>query len=107
MELGQFPLNLHIKNIIKLQTFNENFGFKACPECGSIADKYLALHKSATLMGLFEGMFKSNIFTFNPANVIPIKKHYIKTTAPTHADSGPAHCVLHDPDGNPILFNQF
>lgn len=21
--------------------------------------------------------------------------------------SGPAHCVLHDPDGNPILFNQF
>ena len=66
MELGQFPLSLHIKNIIKLQTFYENFGFKACPECGSIADKYLALHKSATLMGLFEGMFESNILTFNP-----------------------------------------
>ena len=86
MELGQFPLSLHIKNIIKLQTFYENFGFKACPEYGSIADKYLAVHKSATLMGLFEGMFKSNIFTFNPANVSPIKKHYIKTTAPTHAE---------------------
>ena len=53
MELGQFPLNLHIKNIIKLQTFYENFGFKACPEYG------------------------------------------------------PADCVLHVPDANPILFNQF
>ena len=58
-------------------------------------------------MGLFEGMFKSNIFTFNSADVIPIKKHYIKTTAPTHPESDPAHCVLHAPDGNPILFNQF
>ena len=110
MELGQFPLSLHIKNIIKLQTFYENFGFKACPECGSIADKYLALHKSATLMGLFEGMFESNILTFNPTDVRSIEKHLtdnnIKMTTPTQGDSGPTHCVLKDPDGNTIMFDQ-
>jgi hypothetical protein len=59
------------------------------------------------MMGLFEGMFRSNIFTFNPAEVIHFETYHIKTTVPTHTDSGPADCVLHDPDGNPILFNQF
>jgi len=29
MELGQFPLSLHIKNIMKLKTLNKNLGFKA------------------------------------------------------------------------------
>ncbi|MFT4747012.1 MAG: hypothetical protein ACI8XG_001089 [Congregibacter sp.] len=68
-------------------------------------------YKKHLMMGIFEGMFESNIFTSNPVDMIPIEKHLadnnIKITTSTQGGSGPSHCVLKSPDGNPILFNQF
>ena len=75
------------------------------------------------LVGLFQGMFDKNILTFNPgwdqnANLVEgfddvrnIQKHLKNEgmTLATEADestSGPASCVVVDPDGNPILIDQ-
>ena len=55
-------------------------------------------------------MFEDNILTFNPADVrsveAHIKKQGIDIQTPTSGDSGPTHCVVKDPDGNVIMFDQ-
>ena len=110
MELGQFSVSLTVHNIIKSKLFYETLGFKVRPECGSIADKWLILIKGTTMIGLFEGMFESNILTFNPTDVRAIEKHLkenaITIDTSTKGESGPSHCVLKDPDGNIIMFDQ-
>lgn len=63
-----------------------------------------------TVIGLFEGMFEENILTFNPKDVREIENHLhlqgIAIDSPTSGDSGPAHCILKDPDVNVIMFDQ-
>jgi catechol 2,3-dioxygenase-like lactoylglutathione lyase family enzyme len=111
MKFGQFSVSLTVKDIAKSKAFYEILGFKAHPECGSITDKWLILQKDTTVIGLFEGMFESNILTFNPTDVRAIEKHLtdndIKIDTATQGDAGPTHCVLKDPDGNTIMFDQF
>lgn len=111
MELGQFSVSLTVKDITKSKEFYETLGFKPHSGCGSIEDKWLILQKDTTVIGLFEGMFDSNILTFNPINVRAIEKHLINNNITidtvTQGDSGPTHCVLKDPDGNTIMFDQF
>lgn len=75
------------------------------------------------VVGLFQGMFEKNTLTFNPgwdANGQPVGSftdvREIQTrlkasgiTFTTEADestSGPASCMLLDPDGNPVLIDQ-
>jgi predicted lactoylglutathione lyase len=110
MELGQFSVSLTVRDIVKSKAFYETLGFKAHPECGSITDKWLILQKATTVIGLFEGMFESNILTFNPTDVRAIEKHLqdnnIEIDTATQGESGPTHCVLKDPDGNTIMFDQ-
>ena len=84
--------------------------------------KYLIMKNGNSLIGLFEGMFETNILTFNPGwdenaqniknfeDVREIQKHLksknIKLT--TEADektSGPANIMISDPDGNVILID--
>ena len=111
MDLGQFSVSLTVKDIAKSKAFYETLGFKAHPECGSIQDKWLILQKDSAVIGLFEGMFESNILTFNPTDVRSIEKHLkdngVAIDTPTKGESGPTHCVLKDPDGNVIMFDQF
>lgn len=111
MELGQFSVSLTVKDINKSKDFYETLGFNTKSECGSIADKWLIMTKDTTVIGLFEGMFDSNILTFNPTDVRAIEKHLlankITIDTPTQGDSGPTHCILQDPDGNTIMFDQF
>ena len=111
MELGQFSVSLTVKDITKSKVFYETLGFKVRPECGSIVDKWLVLRKGTTTIGLFEGLFEANILTFTPTDVRAIEKHLkdsgIAIDTATQGESGPAHCVLKDPDGNTIMFDQF
>ena len=110
MELGQFSVSLAVKDIVKSKAFYEVLGFVAHPECGSIEDKWLILQKDTTVIGLFEGMFEHNILTFNPTDARAIETHLLKNNiaieTPTSGDSGPTHCILKDPDGNVIMFDQ-
>ena len=110
MNLGQFSISLTVKDIVKSKAFYEDLGFKTHEECGGIEEKWLILQKDTTVIGLFQDMFDKNIMTFNPENVREIQAHL---QAKGHAldvlaegDSGPAHCILKDPDGNTIMFDQ-
>ncbi|MCF2947917.1 VOC family protein [Paraglaciecola aquimarina] len=111
MELGRFSVSLSVKDIAKSKAFYEALGFKAHPECGSVQDKWLILEHGTTIIGLFEGMFESNILTFNPTDARIIEAHLVKNgvemQTSTQGKTGPAHCVLQDPDGNTIMFDQF
>lgn len=110
MEFGQFSVSLTVKDISKSKVFYETLGFKTHPECGSVADKCVILQKDTAVIGLFEGMFETNILTFNPTDVRVIEKHLkeniMTIDTPTKGESGPSHCVLKDPDGNIIMFDQ-
>lgn len=111
MELGSFSVSLAVKDIKKSRQFYEVLGFTAMPACGSEAEKWLIMEKGGTVIGLFEGMFDDNILTFNPKDVRGIEAHLkqqgIALEREVEGDSGPGHCVLKDPDGNLIMFDQF
>ena len=111
MELGQFSVSLTVKDIRESKRFYEVLGFSALDGCGSIEDKWLILQKDSVVIGLFEGMFDKNILTFNPSDVRAIAAHLkangIELERDVEGESGPGHCVLTDPDGNRIMFDQF
>ena len=121
MKLGAFSVSLAVKDISKSRLFYEKLGFTVFG--GTQAQNWLILKNDQVVIGLFQGMFKNNIFTFNPgwdsgANNIPefsdvrilqreLKNHGLQFI--TEADetmSGPASFMIADPDGNQILVDQ-
>ena len=121
MKLGAFSISLGVKDINASKQFYENLGFKVLG--GAIEKNYLIMKNENSLIGLFQGMFKNNILTFNPgwdenANLVEtfddvreiqrqLKGKGIKLE--TEADentSGPASFVVIDPDGNAIMIDQ-
>jgi len=120
IKLGAFSVSLNVKDINASKSFYENLGFSVFG--GDLKMKYLIMKNGNSLIGLFEGMFETNILTFNPGwdenaqniknfeDVREIQKHLksknIKLT--TEADektSGPANIMISDPDGNVILID--
>ena len=110
MELGTFSVSLAVKNIVKSKQFYEVLGFKALPSCGSVEEKWLIMEKAGTVIGLFEGMFEDNILTFNPKDVravqAQLKQNGFAIDTEVQSDSGPGHCIVRDPDGNLVMFDQ-
>jgi catechol 2,3-dioxygenase-like lactoylglutathione lyase family enzyme len=121
MDLGAFSISLTVKDLAASRTFYEKLGFAAFG--GDAAQKWLILKRGTTVIGLFEGMFEKNMLTFNPgwdadAKAVPdftdVRELQRRLEAQgvafvTKADpatTGPAHFVLEDPDGNPILVDQ-
>ncbi len=122
MKLGAFSISLAVKDIQASKTFYEKLGFKAVG--GDESQHWLILRNpDGITIGLFEGMFDSNILTFNPgwgplANPlsqfedirdIQGKLEEAGLELDRRADpatTGPASIVLTDPDGNNILIDQ-
>ena len=121
MDLGAFSLSLNVKDIQVSKEFYEKLGFKIFG--GDINQNWLIMKSQNCTIGLFQGMFEKNILTFNPGwsdetkelkdftDVRDIQKHLqhqgIKIDVETKKSSnGPAHCIIHDPDGNLIMFDQ-
>lgn len=121
MELGAFSVSLAVKEIAASKAFYEKLGFTVFG--GDITQHWLIMKNGDCVIGLFQGMFEKNILTFNPGwdgNAQPVgsftdvrdlqqqlKAHGV--TFATEADestTGPAHFVVVDPDGNPILIDQ-
>ena len=121
MELGAFSISLAVKDIKASKEFYEKLGFKEFG--GDSTQNWLILKNGDHIVGLFQGMFEKNMLTFNPgwnqqsqkldtfADVRGIQRHLkaqgveIVTEADENT-SGPAHIVIVDPDGNPILLDQ-
>jgi predicted lactoylglutathione lyase len=121
MKLGAFSVSLSVKNIHASKAFYEHLGFEVFH--GNIEQNWLIMKNGTTVVGLFQGMFQSNLLTFNPGwdnnaqNVDPfddvraIQKHLkshgiIPSPEADETTSGPAHFSITDPDGNVILVDQ-
>lgn len=121
MELGAFSVSLAVKDIAASRAFYEKLGFAVIG--GDQAQNWLILRNGAATIGLFQGMFDTNILTFNPgwasdggplsdfADIRALQRRLKEQglALASEADettSGPASLTLIDPDGNPILLDQ-
>ena len=121
MELGAFSVSLAVKDLQAAKAFYERLGFS---RIGGDDEGYLMMANGSATIGLFQGMFEGNILTFNPGlrqdgsqlaefmDVREIRKSLLAQGIEMKTDTdpegmGPAHIVIHDPDGNAILIDQF
>ena len=121
MQLGNFSVSLAVKDLAASRAFYEKLGFSTL---GGVPDQnWLILKNGEVVIGLFQGMFEKSLLTFNPGwdqtaqpldpftDVRELQKRLkaagvaIQTEA-DESSTGPAHFVVVDPDGNPILFDQ-
>lgn len=121
MQLGAFSVSLNVKDLAVSRQFYEQLGFAVF--AGGPQQHYLIMKNGDTLIGLFQGMFEGNILTFNPGwdqsaqPVTPfddvrdiqrqLKSRGIRPVSEAdETGSGPASCMLTDPDGNMIYIDQ-
>ena len=121
MDLGNFSVSLAVKDLAASRAFYEKLGLRAVQ--GEASQGWLIMKGPGYTVGLFQGMFDKNILTFNPgwdAEARPLKmfmdvreiQRRLKAAGVelvNEADetmTGPASCVVVDPDGNPILIDQ-
>ncbi|QQS47080.1 MAG: VOC family protein [Acidobacteriota bacterium] len=121
MNLGTFSISLAVKDLDASKNFYEQLGFTVF--AGDASQNWLIVKNGDHVIGLFQGMFDKNILTFNPGwdsnaqkldsftDVRELQKelkakgvHFQQEA--DESTSGPAHFVIEDPDGNPILFDQ-
>ncbi|NNG17907.1 MAG: VOC family protein [Gemmatimonadales bacterium] len=122
MNLGAFSISLTVKDLQASRTFYEKLGFEVTG--GGTEQHYLILKNGESIIGLFHGMFEKNILTFNPGltnrmerldeftDVREIQRRLKQegldlTTEADENTTGAASLTLTDPDGNPILIDQF
>lgn len=123
IELGALSLSLAVADLDASRRFYEAIGFEVT---GGDADmNYLIMKNGESTLGLFHGMFERNIVTFNPGltnrmeqlesftDVRTIQARLqdagleLDTTVDADSSEGPASITLTDPDGNPVLIDQF
>lgn len=121
MDLGNFSVSLAVKDLSASREFYEKLGFEVLG--GDANQGWLIMKSPSCVIGLFQGMLERNTLTFNPGwdatgqtldtftDVREIQKKLKAdgVTIVSEADetkSGPASCIVIDPDGNPILIDQ-
>ena len=121
MQLGAFSVSLAVHDLAASRSFYEKLGFTVT---GGDGKKYLMMVNGTTIIGLFQGLFERNILTFNPGlaqdtsrvddftDVRDIRAALVAEGVEMATDTdpdatGPASVVITDPDGNPILIDQF
>ena len=121
MQLGAFSISLTVQDLAASRSFYEKLGFAVT---GGDGERYLMMVNGTTIIGLFQGLFDKNILTFNPglaqdmsritdftdvrdirASLLADGVEIVTDTDP--GATGPASIVITDPDGNPILIDQF
>jgi catechol 2,3-dioxygenase-like lactoylglutathione lyase family enzyme len=121
LELGHFSVSLTVKDIKASKAFYEKLDFKVVG--GKLEQNWLVLQNGTVKIGLFQGMFDKNLMTFNPGWTNDkqtladfqdvrelqrtLKGRGLKPTLEADETSvGPAHFIITDPDGNPLMFDQ-
>ena len=121
MNLGNFSLSLAVKDLAASRAFYEKLGFEVFH--GDASQNWLILKSPSCVIGLFQGMFDKNTLTFNPgwdasgqtlAAFTDVREIQKKLKADgiaflseaNETTTGPASCMVLDPDGNPILIDQ-
>ena len=121
MELGAFSVSLTVQDLGASRAFYEKLGFR---KTGGDEEHYLIMLNGTTVIGLFQGMFERNILTFNPGltqtadqvadftDIRELRDRLVEagiemTTDLDPESTGPASIAFVDPDGNPVLIDQF
>jgi predicted lactoylglutathione lyase len=122
MKLGLMSISLKVADIAVSKAFYEKLGFSQM--AGHLDQKWLIMKDGDDqVIGLFEGMLKKNMITFNPgwdANSQNIDDYidvrYLQKMLSNEGvdcgqmigenNKGPANFMMTDPDGNPILVDQ-
>lgn len=122
LSLGAFSISLAVEDLAASRDFYAKLGFKSF--AGNEEQNWLILQNADRhTIGLFQGMFKENIMTFNPGwsqgaenlkefmDVRDIQRHLKAeglelATEADESTTGPASLTLIDPDGNSILIDQ-
>ena len=118
MQLGPFSVRLAVRDLATSEVFYERLGFETVdgghqsqdfPDTDS--SSWRMMKNGNTLLGLFQGVFPRNVLTFNPPDVRSVQRNLKQegirlTSEADERGSGPAHVMLEDPDGNPILLDQ-
>jgi catechol 2,3-dioxygenase-like lactoylglutathione lyase family enzyme len=121
MELCAFSVSLAVKDINASKDFYEKLGFRSF--MGDITQNWLIIKNNSHTIGPFQGMFPTNVLTFNPGwdedakpldsytDICELQRHLKKQGLEIidevdETTSGPASFMLNDPDGNPILIDQ-
>jgi catechol 2,3-dioxygenase-like lactoylglutathione lyase family enzyme len=121
MDLGNFSLSLAVKDLAVSRAFYEKLGFEVLG--GDASQGWLIMKCPSCVIGLFQGMFDKNMLTFNPGwdasgqelgtftDVREIQKRLRAdgvefASEANETTTGPASCMVIDPDGNPILIDQ-
>lgn len=121
MKLGNFSVSLAVKDLAASKSFYEKLGFTVFFDQSE--NNWMILKNGNSTIGLFEGMFEGNILTFNPGwdeNGLPvddftdvreiqkrISAEGISLVSKAEENgTGPASCMVVDPDGNQILIDQ-
>lgn len=121
MDLGAFSISLAVKDLAESRVFYEKLGFAAV---GGDEESWLIVVNGTTVIGLFQGMFDSNILTFNPGwegvgeeaddftdirqlrAAMESAEVTVEADTTSEGEAGPASFVVVDPDGNSILIDQ-
>ena len=121
MELGAFSISLTVKDLAASRDFYQKLGFE---KTGGDGEHYLILVNGTAVIGLFQGMFDRSILTFNPGlttskevlkdftDIRELRNRLVESGVELTSDldpesTGPASIAFTDPDGNPVLIDQF
>jgi len=122
MKIGAFSISLSVSDLAASQAFYETLGFEVTG--GDADENWLIMRHGETTIGLFHGMFDDNRLTFNPGlnqdmsqtddftdvrdAQATLRDAGYDVQVPTEAGGdGPAHIIVHDPDGNAVMIDQF
>lgn len=121
MHLGAFSISLTVENMAASRDFYSKLGFEMVAGDG---ETWTIMANQDHAIGLFHGMFESNILTFNPGWAglgepideftdirelsDQLKAKGLEPTSDTTGETphGPASFTITDPDGNTILIDQ-
>ena len=122
LRLGNFSMSLTVKDLNASRAFYEKLGFRPF---GKTASKNMVIMQNETCtIGLFHGMFDKNSLTFNPGSTperetmkdfqdVRELQHVLKSRGVAvkneidETTDGPAGFEITDPDGYPILIDQY
>ena len=108
--LSIFSLPLNVKDIEKSYALYKKSGFRSID--GAIVQNGLTLKIVNSKIGLFQGMFSDNIWTFCPNDARTLQKELqaqeisIKFSSGMDSEKRSASFSISDPNGNLILIKQ-
>jgi lactoylglutathione lyase len=120
--LGAFSISLNVADLERSRAFYEALGFTVVG--GDASTGWLILRNGEAIVGLFHGHVERNTLTFNPRMGVDMERKpdwpdvreiqarldeagLVLETRTDPDGSGAGHITLVDPDGNPILIDQF